>query len=80
MKKQNNHPFHNGNEQKFLESMLRGNVYSRAQAKHVFKLKNPSAALIRFEEDKNQPVSRIYSWDKKAKTYKVKYFIPGTSY
>lgn len=77
MKNHIKHPFHNGNEQKFLESMLRGNTFSRAQAKHVFKLKNPSAALIRFDEDKGIRVSRIYSWNKKSKAYKVSYFIAG---
>lgn len=71
-KKKSNHPFHNGNEEKFLTSMWRGVTYSRKQAQHIFKLKNPSAALIRFE-DMGYAIDRTYVWDKKAKAYKVRY-------
>jgi hypothetical protein len=68
------HPFHNGNEAKFLKSLKRGVVYSRAQAQHIFKLKNPSAALIRFGEQ-GEYVYRSYVYDAKSKTYKVRYFM-----
>lgn len=73
-KRKQHHPFHNGNEQKFLNSLNRGVVYSRKQAQHVFKLKNPSAALIRFEE-MGYSINRMYIWDKKAKTFKVRYYM-----
>lgn len=72
--KHQKHPFHNGNESKFLNSLHRGVVYSRKQAQHVFKLKNPSAALIRFEE-MGYPINRTYVWDKKAKAFKVRYYM-----
>jgi hypothetical protein len=74
MATKSNHPFHNGNEKKFLDSMNRGIEYSRKQAQHIFKLKNPSAALIRFE-DMGYEISRTYFMDKKAGTYKVRYSI-----
>ena len=70
----NNHPVHTGMEKKFLDSMKRGNVWSRSQVKAMWKLANPSAAMIRFAEA-GEPVQRTYVWDKKAKSYKVRYFI-----
>ena len=71
--KKSNHPFHNGNEIKFLKSMMRGNEYSRRQVQHIFKLKNPSAAIIRMEEQ-GYHIGREYKFNKKSKTTTVKYY------
>lgn len=65
---------HNGNEAKLLASLKRGRVWSRKQCQYMFKLKNPSAAILRMEE-KGVDINRFYQYNSKAKTTTVKYYI-----
>lgn len=63
-----------GREAKFLASLKRGTVLSRAQASRLFRLANPSAAVLRFEES-GVSVSRKYTRRKSDGLYIVKYSV-----
>ena len=67
------HPFHTGNEKRLQESLARGNKYTTRQIAHIFKLRNPSAAIGRIVKN-GMKIVREYHWNAKRKAATVTYF------
>ena len=64
-----------GKESKFLKA-LRGSKITRKQAASRFNLKNPSAAVLRFQQA-GFKVVRTYAYNKSKKYTAVTYSIGG---
>lgn len=63
-----------GREAKLLKSLYNGTVISRAQASSRYSLRNPSAAILRFQ-DAGIPITRQYVARKSDGARIVKYSI-----
>lgn len=63
-----------GREARFLNALLKGRSITRKQAQREFKLANPSAAVLRFEQAGHGLV-RAYKRKSKKAPYTVKYSV-----
>lgn len=63
-----------GREARFLNALLRGRAITRKQAMREFKLANPSAAVLRFQE-RGYDLVRAYNRKSKKAPRTVKYTV-----